>query len=336
MGKSLKDMGKRPERRQGAAVLTVCLIIVAAITSYNAYNDGGLLDYQELAIPACTEVTKTAEVVTFVAKDSLSPALASCLGRLPAWITEGPARMAKEFKVGSLGLTDKSTGHKYHLFYHRYLAPIARRTCYPDNPKKIRFLEIGLGCAPGGGMIQGKPGGSSIAWKHLFPSPEFDFELHVMEYDAKCALKWAEDHPNIFVHTGDASNTTDLDRVYKEAGSLPFDMVIDDASHINEHQIITVEHMIQYVGEGGIFVIEDIHSSCKNWKANVGQKRGHSVGGTRDCMLTKGGNPTIYAKLVEWQKLLVIQKEPFKNVMHIDINFEAAVLEKWWPKSMSS
>jgi hypothetical protein len=53
--------------------------------------------------------------------------------------------------------------------------------------------------------------------------------------------------------------------------------------------------------------------------------------GTADCMITNKGKPTIYAKLVEWQKPLLTLKELFKDVTHIDINFKAAVLEKRWP-----
>ena len=49
---------------------------------------------------------------------------------------------------------------------------------------KVRFLEIGLGCAPGGGMIAGKPGGSAKAWRRMFDKvPGLELDLHVMEFD---------------------------------------------------------------------------------------------------------------------------------------------------------
>ena len=61
------------------------------------------------------------------------------------------------------------------------------------------------------------------------------FELHVFEYDEQCAKKWAEEftpHVAKMVHVGDASSGEDLERAYKDSGGDPFDVIIDDASHI--------------------------------------------------------------------------------------------------------
>jgi hypothetical protein len=183
-----------------------------------------------------------------------------------------------------------------------------------------------------GGMIKNKPGGSTLAWRFLFSSSTIELDLHVMEYDAECATKWEKENPMIAtkVHSGDASSTEDLDRVYRDSGGLPFDMIIDDASHLNEHQIFTFLHMVQYVSNGGIYVIEDIHSSCMAWKANTGggPSSGLRVQGTRGCMETTKGNPTIFSKLVEWQKPLITKHSPFPNVTSIEIGLEAAVITK--------
>jgi hypothetical protein len=46
-------------------------------------------------------------------------------------------------------------------------------------------------------------------------------------------------------------------------------------------------------------------------------------------MVTKTGEPTVLAALVEWQKKLILKEEPIKDVAHIDIAFEAAVLQKY-------
>jgi hypothetical protein len=260
----------------------------------------------------------------------------ACLERLPKWVRAGDASVMKEeFVIGSKGLTDKTQdgNHKYQHMYHRYLAQSALQSCLeePVQKKKFRMLEIGLGCHPSGGMIHRTPGGSAFAWRHLFPADSFDLDLHIMEFDKQCATKWAADHPTIAkVHTGDASNATDLDRVWQESGGAPFDFIVDDASHINEHQIKTFEHMITHVAaEGGVYVIEDIHSSCEEWKANTGRvKTGLVVQGTEDCMETKDGKPTIYAKIVEWQKALLRNQFPFPDVTHIDVCFQAAVFSK--------
>jgi len=206
---------------------------------------------------------------------------------------------------------------------------VQRMACHRTN-RTLRLLEIGLGCAPGGGMIKQSPGGSSLAWRHLFANIEsLSLDLHIMEYAQDCANKWAAKNPTVKVHTGDASSPADLTRVMGESGGAPFDIVIDDASHINWHQIATLEFMIHHVAPGGFYVIEDIHSSCTNWAANLGTKSGQNVGGGGvDCMTTTTGNATIFAKIVEWQKKLVVKQEPFPGVTHIDLHKEAVVFEK--------
>ena len=258
------------------------------------------------------------------------------LDDLPDWVRDDHAgTLAESFKKLSENLTDKSTAHTYQIMYHKHLSPVVLRSILapPSSPEiKFRMLEIGLGCStnPGGGML-GKPGGSTFAWRRLFSSSKIDLELHVMEYDAKCAQEWAEQNPEIAnkVHSGDASSIEDLDRVYRDSGGLPFDMIIDDASHINEHQIDTFQHMIQYVAKGGIYVIEDIHSSCMAWPANTGTVQEDKwVRGTKGCMQTKDGKPTFFSKLIEWQKPLLTKQSPFPDVSSIEIAFEAAVITK--------
>lgn len=257
-----------------------------------------------------------------------------CLSSLPEWVkNENSDSLAKAFIEGSKDLTDKSTAHRYQIMYHRYLSPMVLRKCFLPHSSKLKFrmLEIGLGCAPGGGMKHGQPGGSTFAWKHLFPPELFELDLHVMEFDTECASKWHRENPGIatMVHSGDASSSDDLDRVFRDSGGIPFDMIIDDASHLNEHQIATFIHMIPRVAKGGFFVIEDIVSSCFSWRANVGTKRSNFiVKGTPDCMETSDGKPTIFSKLIEWQKPLLQQKSPFENVTSIEIHFEAAVVSK--------
>lgn len=255
-----------------------------------------------------------------------------CIAELPEWVENPSAAIfKKELDIGSTGLSDKTdTNHNFQHMYHRYLSDAARKTCHPGESKKIRFLEIGLGCNWNGGMIRGTPGGSALAWRHMFPSPQFEFDLHLMEFDADCANKWAETHKDIAtVHTGDASDPESLERIVKESGGQPFDVIIDDASHVNAHQIATFEHMHAHVAHGGLYIIEDIFSSCASWSANTGRvKTGLRVKGTPDCMETTSGEPTIYSKIVEWQKLIIMEKSPFPDVNHIDVCLGAVAFQK--------
>ena len=259
--------------------------------------------------------------------------------RLPNWVAGGPQLFKDQMRKGSKGLTDKVGLHRYHHMYHRYLAPIARRAC-PEHggsgpARRIRFLEIGLGCSHNGGMLKGQPGGSAFAWNALFPrSLGFELDLHVLEFDAECARSWGDAHPELAtLHHGDQNATSDLDRVFKDSGGEPFDVIVDDGSHINEHQIRSFEHlmMMGYVAKGGVYFIEDIVSSCESWRANVGaqtKELGLQVRGTEGCMETSDGKPTIFAKLVEWQKQLLVRRSPFAGVTHIDVCLEAAAIEK--------
>eukprot|EP00308_Calcidiscus_leptoporus_P012682 CAMPEP_0119356196 /NCGR_PEP_ID=MMETSP1334-20130426/4860_1 /TAXON_ID=127549 /ORGANISM="Calcidiscus leptoporus, Strain RCC1130" /LENGTH=424 /DNA_ID=CAMNT_0007370183 /DNA_START=10 /DNA_END=1286 /DNA_ORIENTATION=+ len=253
--------------------------------------------------------------------------------------------------------SDKATGggagHNYQHMYHRYLAPLVRRKCRgeSDEQRTLRIFEIGLGC----GVSWGAAGGSVAIWKAL-PPPRVRLELHVMEYDAACARRWVSaqatgsavmavdwrpgpDRPrlDVVIHTGDQNSTTDLTRVYVESGGRPFDAVIDDGSHLNAHQIRTLEHALahspQWVAQPGVYIVEDIQSACRTWRANEGDRqRSRYVDGTPGCMLTRSGQPTIYSRLVEWQILLLgagakAARLPFPGVHHIAIFEQAAALE---------
>lgn len=159
---------------------------------------------------------------------------------LVRWIMGSPQDFADEFVKGSQGLSDKvDAWHNFHKMYQPQLSRLIRnKVANSHTPVEIRMLEIGLGCAPGGGMINGKPGGSAFAWRHLFnliPNNIVKLELHVFEFDENCAKKWAEENvPTIAngVHVGDASSEEDLERAFVESGGLPFDVIIDDGSHI--------------------------------------------------------------------------------------------------------
>ena len=108
-----------------------------------------------------------------------------------------------------------------------------------DLSRHINILEIGVD--KGQGMLQ---------LKELFPNCNV------------CGIDVREDTPNSPVGNvwiGSQTNTELLDAVDEEEG--PFDIIIDDGSHHNEHQIKTFEYLFPKLKSGGIYIIEDVHTS---------------------------------------------------------------------------
>jgi hypothetical protein len=237
-----------------------------------------------------------------------------------AWM-ESPSALADLVKKTS-PQTDKVTepqyalnisplaGHSYQTMYYDIFTRLVHKKCAGKTPEErtIRMLEIGLGC----GMPEG-PGGSLRMWRTLIKEP-LVLDLHFMEYAEPCGKKFEKDHPDLFssptvgLHFGNQYSGADLDRVVAEAGGKPFDLVIDDASHVNEHQRFSLLHLFPHMAPGGSYVIEDTHSACLDWNVNYGGedavKGGAKTGGSADCLKTKEGEPTIMATILEWQKNL--------------------------------
>tara|TARA_B100000575_G_scaffold249030_1_gene215215 strand:- start:314 stop:1042 length:729 start_codon:yes stop_codon:yes gene_type:complete len=108
-----------------------------------------------------------------------------------------------------------------------------------DREQDIRILEIGVDNGRGMELL-----------KRVFPN------CHI------CGIEIDESLPdstvgNIWV--GSQTNTELLDAINEEEG--PFDIVVDDASHMNEHQIITFKHLFPKLNPGGIYVVEDTATS---------------------------------------------------------------------------
>jgi hypothetical protein len=62
-------------------------------------------------------------------------------------------------------------------------------------------------------------------------------------------------HDNIEIVIGDQSNQNDLAKLKTKN----YDIIIDDGSHISEHQQISFKELWESVKPGGYYVIEDLH-----------------------------------------------------------------------------
>lgn len=233
--------------------------------------------------------------------------------------------------------SDKFHSHAFHHMYSHYLKPIIERGCSNPSARRIRMLEIGLGC--GMEEVRGKPGGGVRIWNRLFPPP-FDLQLHVLEINQPCIEAWREitktwtraaGEPEARIHAGDQNSTSDLDSLYAAAGNEPFDIIVDDGSHVGDHQYATLTHILNrgYLKPfGGLYFVEDVQGSCKNWTVMGDQAR--MVDGTDGCMTTQSGTPTFFAKVVNWMKLYAQGKVPpeLPGVRHIDHFQEGVVFQR--------
>lgn len=135
--------------------------------------------------------------------------------------------------------TDKWGMHFYTPHYHRILGHL--------KDEKINILEIGVG-----GYDNPNCGGLSLLmWKDYFANGQITgFDIHAKKFG------W-EDRINLV--QGDQSNPEDLLNCVENHG--PFDVIIDDGSHIPEHIFISFETLFPTLKEDGIYIIEDTQTS---------------------------------------------------------------------------
>jgi 23S rRNA U2552 (ribose-2'-O)-methylase RlmE/FtsJ len=126
--------------------------------------------------------------------------------------------------------------------YHRHLQKFVG--------KPINILEIGV-----------YAGGSLQMWENYFGSL---CKVHGIDIQPSC-LK--HNSQNIQVHIGDQGSRSFWGQFKKDVPSL--DILIDDGSHISEHQIITLEEMLPFLNPGGVFICEDVQSKDNKFAAHV-------------------------------------------------------------------
>ena len=142
-------------------------------------------------------------------------------------------------RLGRIYNTDKAGSHHYTPHYMTHL----RRFRW----KKIRLFEIGVG-----GYDNPERGGNSLRmWKRYFP---FGKITSIDIYD-KSMLQ----QRRIRIYRGSQTDEALLDRIDREAG--PFDVIVDDGSHINSHVIETFRIMFPKLKDGGVYVVEDTQTS---------------------------------------------------------------------------
>lgn len=96
-------------------------------------------------------------------------------------------------------------------------------------------------------------------WKRYLPHAQiYGIDIHAKNIR----------EPRITVFQGSQSDRAFLEKVTAEIG--PIDLLIDDGSHIGDHIHVSFESLFPKVRPGGLYVIEDLHTSY--WPSMAGAR----------------------------------------------------------------
>jgi hypothetical protein len=135
--------------------------------------------------------------------------------------------------------TDKFGYHDYTPNYHELLS--ARRG------QRLSMLEIGVG-----GYGDEKRGGESLeVWRDYFPEAQItgiDIQKKTMDLG-----------PRVSIMQGSQIDSAFLEAVVRERG--PFDIILDDGSHRNEHVVETFGMLYPRLKQQGVYIVEDVQTA---------------------------------------------------------------------------
>ena len=168
--------------------------------------------------------------------------------------------------------TDKRE-NKFTDYYQRHFHSLRHN--------KLKILEIGIG----GGRKSTAGGASLRMWQAYFHKS--------MIYGIDIYDKRAHDTHRIKTLQGDQSDVPFLEQIAAQFG--PFDIIIDDGSHINEHILVSFQTLFPYVVDSGIYVIEDLVTAY--WPLYGGNSSNYNTADTSIGMI-KGLIDGLHYKLI--------------------------------------
>lgn len=143
-------------------------------------------------------------------------------------------------ELANLYCTDKGTsyaeGHNYTSVYESIIS----------STEQKKLLEIGL-----------DTGASTMMWQKYNPNIRNTVIDITSRRLKKEYLSEFIKNKNISIELGDQSDINFLHNVGKLNG--PFDYIIDDGSHNQEHIQISFSVLFEYIKSGGYYFIEDLH-----------------------------------------------------------------------------
>jgi hypothetical protein len=124
--------------------------------------------------------------------------------------------------------------HNYTPFYERL---------FFDKKNCTSFFEIGI-----------SEGSSLLMWQDYFKNATiYGIDLFIPNS--------VLNQPRIKFNVADQSSTEQLENTIKIWDVSSFDIIIDDGGHTVKQQRTSLETLWKYVKDGGIYIIEDLHTN---------------------------------------------------------------------------
>jgi SAM-dependent methyltransferase len=147
--------------------------------------------------------------------------------------------MKRLTKLANKYETDKGTTFDYKHGFTEFYEPFLRKYEHP------RILELGVG-----------GGGSEKMFDKYYDG---DCEIYCVDIMDLGYLFEGKD--NIHFFNLDLGNENDVLAFINSLNGLKFDIIIDDASHVWEHQFNGLTALHDMLSDDGIYILEDLHYS---------------------------------------------------------------------------
>lgn len=141
-------------------------------------------------------------------------------------------------EIGQAFNCDKVTRHHFDSVYDRHFGEL--------REQNLSILEIGIG-----GESYEEGGASLKMWAEYFANSH----IYGIDIYDKSFLN----APRISTFVCDQGDQAGLERLATEIG--PFDIVIDDGSHVSEKTLLSLFTLFRLLKPGGLYVIEDIQTA---------------------------------------------------------------------------
>lgn len=154
--------------------------------------------------------------------------------------------MNKLTKIANNIGTDKGTNygesHSFTEFYYDYFKQLK------ESGEKINILEIGI-----------YTGASLMMYNEFF---EGNCNIYGIDIDLSLITHFQESNvpQNFYIYRLDANDKDQIDWFLQDIGDVKFDFILDDASHLFEHQYHTFLYLYKSLKPNGKYILEDLHS----------------------------------------------------------------------------